>query len=86
MIKPAVYDVALKQKGARDDDSAEMIDIICATRTGDFADLYDEWGLVYTLDHMNRSKIDTFASFYAKNEKASVKRLSKAVDLFREMP
>lgn len=86
MIKPAVYDVALKQKGARDDDSAEMIDIICATRTGDFADLYDEWGLVYTLDHMNRAKIDTFASFYAKNEKASIKRLSKAIDLFREMP
>ncbi len=82
-IRPAVYDVAIKQKGARDEDSAAMIDLIYAGRTGDFADLYDEWGLVYTLDHMiGRSKINTWASYYKTNEKASVKRLAKAVEVF----
>ena len=82
-IRPAVYDVAIKQKGARDEDSAKMIDIIYEGRTGDFADLYDEWGLVYTLDHMiGRSKINTFASYYKANEKTSVKRLAKAVEVF----
>ncbi|MBP3919922.1 MAG: hypothetical protein J6I50_12255 [Clostridia bacterium] len=83
IIRPAVYDVALKQKGARDEASAEMIDLICAGRTGDFADLYDEWGLVYTLDHMiGRQKNNNFASYYAKNEKTSINRLKKAVKAF----
>ena len=85
-IRPAVYDVALKNKLTRDDDSAAMIDIILEGRTGDFADIYDEWGLVYTLDHMvGRQKNNNFASFYASNEKASVNRIQKAVEKFREM-
>lgn len=83
-IRPAVYDIALKQKGARDNDSSAMIDIIMAGRTGDFADLYDEWGLVYTLDHLvGRQQKNTFVSFYASNEAASVKRLKNAVELFK---
>lgn len=82
-IRPTVIDVAIKQKGARDEDSAAMIDLIIDGRTGDFADLYDEWGLVYTLDHMiGRKQINTFSSYYAQNEKASVKRLAKAVEAF----
>ena len=60
-----------------------MIDLIYSGRTGDFADLYDEWGLVYTLDNMiGRTKSNTFASYYKANEKASVKRLAKAVEVF----
>ena len=82
-IRPAVYDVAIKQKGARDEDSAKMIDLIYNGRTGDFADLYDEWGLVYTLDHMiGRQQSNTWASYYKTNESASVKRLGKAVEVF----
>lgn len=85
-IRPAVYDVALKNKLTRDEDSAVMIDIILDGRTGDFADIYDEWGFVYTLDHMvGRAKDNNFASYYAKNEKTSVDRIQKSVDKFREM-
>lgn len=86
VIRPAVYDVALKNKLTRDEDSAAMIDIILQGRTGDFADIYDEWGFVYTLDHMiGRQKDNNFASYYAKNEKTSVNRIQKSVDKFREM-
>ncbi len=84
MIRPVVYDAAIKQKGARDEASAEMIDIIYSGRTGDFADLYDEWGLVYTLDHIiGRNPSNNFASYYKRNERASVNRLKKAVDVFK---
>lgn len=83
-LRPVVYDAAIKQKGARDEASAEMIDIIYEGRTGDFADLYDEWGLVYTLDTIiGRAPSNNFASYYQKNEKASVNRLKKAVDVFK---
>ncbi|MDD4772040.1 MAG: hypothetical protein PHZ09_00350 [Eubacteriales bacterium] len=85
-IRPAVYDVALKTKLTRDEDSAAMIDIILGGRTGDYADIYDEWGLVYTLDHMvGRKKDNNFASYYAANEKASIDRIQKSVDKFSEM-
>lgn len=82
-IRPALYDIALKVKTTRDDDSAEMIDIVLQGRTGDFADIYDEWGLVYTLDHLvGRGKKTDFASYYASNENATLTRLSKAVEVF----
>lgn len=85
-IRPAVYDVALKSKLVRDEESAEMIDIILDGRTGDFADIYDEWGLVYTLDHMvGRSKNKNFASYYAGNHKATERRIAKAVEKFEQM-
>lgn len=82
-IRPALYDIAFKVKNTRDDDSAEMLDIILEGRTGDFADIYDEWGLVYTLDHIvaRRNSAD-FASFYAANEAATLNRLSNAIDVF----
>lgn len=86
IVRPAVYDVALKNKFTRDEDSAAMIDLILEGRTGDFADIYDEWGFVYTLDHMvGRAKDNNFASYYAKNEKTSAVRIQKAADKFREM-
>lgn len=82
-IRPALYDIALKVKTTRDNDSAEMLDIILQGRTGDFADIYDEWGLVYTLDHtVGRKKDTNFASFYAANEEATLTRLNKAIEVF----
>lgn len=85
-IRPAVYEVALKSKLTRDEESAAMIDIILSGRTGDFADIYDEWGFVYTLDHMvGRATNKDFASYYAANEAASLARISKAVETFAKM-
>ena len=82
VIRPALYDIAFKVKNTRDEDSSEMLDIILAGRTGDFADIYDEWGLVYTLDHLSRKASSDFASFYASSEAATLTRLSKAVEVF----
>ena len=82
-VIPQWYENALKVKYVDGQDDAKMIDLIYSGRTGDFADLYDEWGLVYTLDNMiGRTKSNTFASYYKANEKASIKRLAKAVEVF----
>ena len=43
MITPAYYDVALKTKYARDDESQQMLDIIFADGTVDLSTVYD-WG------------------------------------------
>jgi hypothetical protein len=82
-VRPALYDIAFKVKNMRDDDSAEMLDIILISRSGDFADIYDEWGLVYTLDNLvGRQKGMDFASYYAKNEQATLNRLNNAIAVF----
>lgn len=43
-VTPAVVDSALKFKGARDEESIEMIDIIINTRVVDFGVVYGGWG------------------------------------------
>lgn len=44
-VTPAYYDVQLKYRDTRDDDSAEMLDIIFASRTFDLGAAYD-WGSI----------------------------------------
>jgi len=44
---PAVYDITLKTKYARDEDSAAMLDLICAGSRYDFATFYN-WGDILT--------------------------------------
>ncbi|MBR5285839.1 MAG: hypothetical protein IKU30_02980 [Clostridia bacterium] len=42
-VTPAYYDVQLKYRDSRDDESGEMLDLIFATRSFDIADAYN-WG------------------------------------------
>ncbi len=46
-LVPAYYDVSLKNKKTRDDDSQDMLDIIFNSRIYDIGEYYD-WGSIYT--------------------------------------
>lgn len=81
-VRPAIYEVALKSKYTRDEVSYEMIDIVVHGRTADFAEIFDNWGLTYTLDHLTRQKSSDWASFYQKQTKAQEKAVGDAVALF----
>ena len=81
-VRPAIYEVALKSKYTRDEVSYEMIDIVVHGRTADFAEIFDNWGLTYTLDHLTRQKSADWASFYQKQTKAQEKAVGDAVALF----
>ncbi len=81
-VRPAVYDIALKSKYARDDTTYEMIDIVIEGRTADFAEIFDEWGLTYTLDMLARNDKLSWASHYASGHKKEEKLIEKAVKLF----
>jgi len=84
-VRPAIYDVALKIKQARDEDSAEMIDIILDGRRSDFGYPYDGWGFAFTLDFLARGNINNFASFYAQNSARAEKSYATAVELILEL-
>jgi hypothetical protein len=83
-VRPAVLDVALKTKQVRDDDSAEMIDIILAGRRSEFGYPYDGWGLAFTLDYLGRGYVLDFMSYFEKTVKTSQKSYVKVIEQFQQ--
>ncbi len=79
-LTPAYYDVALKGKFIRDEESADMLDIILAQRAYDLGMIFN-WGNMFsTITGMSTSKNPDFASSYAKVEKSTLKAIEKFVD------
>lgn len=83
-IRPVMYENALAVKGVRDEESIGMIDLIVSGRTSDFADIYDEWGLAYNLDHLVRGNIKSFTTYYAAQSKIEQKLLDKAIEFYAQ--
>ena len=81
-VMPTYCDIVLNRKSARDPESAEMMELILASRVIDFAYLYDGWnGWVFKLAGMT-SQEGNFASVYEKNEKAMQNYYDKVLKLF----
>ncbi len=56
-VTPAYYDVQLKYRDSRDDDSGEMLDLIFASRTFDIANAYNWGGIREQYTSMSQSDI-----------------------------
>ena len=81
-VLPQYYDVVLKYKGARDETSISMIDIVLNGRNIDFEFIYDGFnGFIYKM--VDILKNDTgLATYVAKNGKVVGKHYEKVLDLF----
>ena len=83
-VIPAFYEVSLKTKLARDDESAEMIDIIRSGLTFDFGKVYVtelNYSMNILRDLMSNKKHD-FVSTFEKSEKSYDKALEKVLATF----
>jgi ABC-type glycerol-3-phosphate transport system substrate-binding protein len=80
-VTPAYYDITITGKGLRDEESAEMLDIILKSTVYDLARMYD-WGTLASGIQTNIIAQKEFASFYAKREKHAKKALEKTIDAF----
>ena len=79
-LTPAYYDVALKGKYIRDEESAEMLDIILAQRAYDLGMIFN-WGNMFsTITGLSTKSNADFASAYAKVEKATLSAIDKFVE------
>jgi hypothetical protein len=85
-LQPAYYDVALKTKFARDDESSEMLDMIFANRVYELGDLINPAGIRDLVLTVAGSKSGSIASLYAKMEKPANNELKKAVDQILNLP
>ena len=62
-VIPAYYDVQLKTKIARDDESSEMLDIIFAGRKYDLGSIYDWGGLTSKFSEAMQKKLPQYSFF-----------------------
>lgn len=86
IVVPAVCDVVLQSKYARDEASARMLDIVLAGRVYTFGYMYDNWqGMQWTLTNMMGAKNKDYASYYARQEKAAENQLKNVLDGFAKL-
>lgn len=81
-VLPAYYDIVLKVKGARDETSVKIMDLILEGRFINLAFMYDDWkGYTYAIGPLINSTQD-FASYCAANESKIMIQYQKIIDLF----
>ena len=85
-VTPAYFDVALKNRYSRDQETAEMMDLIQDSALINFEQLYNEsignpW---FVLRQLMSAKDSNYASYWAKNSKVINKMLEKAVEKIQE--
>ena len=78
-ITPAYYNVALKTKIARDEESQKMLDIIYENRWCDLGNLYNVGEVLTGMTSLVTSGQNTFASMMASKE-ASIQSTLDAIN------
>lgn len=79
-LTPAFYDVSLRTKSARDDESEDMLDIIFGNKIYDIGVLFSLTSLDSTLNNMVSGRKTDFASTFEKTKD----KMQSAVELFYE--
>lgn len=82
-VVPAYYDVALKVKGARDQKSVAMLDLIVDSRIFDFGYVYDGWnGCSFFFTNLINDPTKNLASFWEANRNNVTTHYESVVDYF----
>ena len=81
---PVYYDLVLKTKGSRDEESVRMLDMIFDGRIFDFGYVYGEFGAAFWVQNLIEKKSADISSYYEKNHKAYDKKMEKAFTFFEE--
>ncbi len=83
-VLPTLYEVALKTRYLRDNESKAMLDKILENRVFDFGYVYDGWhGFGYVLNDVMKSGNPNFESFYSgmySKVRSHYKKMVKAID------
>ncbi|MCL1859810.1 MAG: hypothetical protein FWF92_11335 [Oscillospiraceae bacterium] len=84
-LVPAYYDVSLKTKHSRDDDSAEMLDIILNNKVIDIGDVYNFAGFGIEFYRLAIANNRNLMSFYDKYESKVIKELDRLIAKIQAM-
>ena len=81
-VTPTYYELVLKRKTVRDEESAGMLDIIFSNRTYDLVNYYSDLGLAGTFQAAVTRGTNSFASNYSKSAAKAEKRLKRLINDF----
>ena len=84
-VKPAYYDIALKTKFARDDESSEMLDILFAGQSADIGDIDNIGNLISDFTSTIMKKDLRFASTIEKNSDKVKSDLEKILTAYSDI-
>ena len=83
-VIPTYYELVLKRKTVRDEESAGMLDIIFSNRTYDLVNYYSELGLAGTFQGAVTRGTNSFSSSYNKSASKAGKKLTNLIKQFNE--
>ncbi len=85
-VVPTFYEIALKTRYLRDNESKEVLDIILNGRTFDFGYIYDGWlGFSFTLQQMISGHNNNFESVYSKKLSGARYQYKSIVKAFEKL-
>jgi len=84
-LVPAYYDINLKTKFSRDDESSEMLDIVMDGRVFDFGYVYDNWVVAFKFADQINAKKREYVSIIEKNMPAAEKQLVKILAAYENI-
>jgi len=85
-LTPTLYEIALKTRYLRDNESKEIMDIIIAGRTFDFGYIYDGWqGFSFMLQSMMGNGNVNFESYYRTRHTVARYQYKSVVKAFDKM-
>ncbi len=84
-VIPTYYDLVLKRKTVRDEESAGMLDIIFSNRIYDLANYYEKLGLMYLFQSAVDQKNTSFSSKYSTASKKAEKELIRIVNRIEDI-
>ena len=78
-VIPTYYELVLKRKTVRDEESAQMLDIIFSNRIYDLACYYEQLGLMHIFQGAINEKNNSYSSKYSKALNKAEKELKRIV-------
>ena len=86
LVVPAVYEIVLQSKYARDEASSRMLDLILDGRVYTFGYMYDNWkGMQWTITNLMSQKSKDYASYYAKQLKSAETQLKAIIESYENI-
>jgi hypothetical protein len=85
-VVPVYYEVALKVKFTRDDESVQLLDIISDGTIYDFGYFYDNWtGFAFMMQDLMRDRSNNFASYYESRLNAAQNQFENVLNAYMTM-
>ena len=82
LVIPTYYDLVLKRKTIRDEESSGMLDIIFSNRTYDLVNYYSKLSLAGTFQSAVTRGTNSFSSSYSKSKSKAEKQLKQLISQF----